>query len=229
MQHQRLNNETAEHYELFVMFCEFEGSVEQFYNAIKPNLTLSAIQKIASPKRNNWLSRKKAFIEFSNSSKGIEIKAIKNNLLNRIKQLTEKPEMINMQNIEVLTNCFYKLTLIDCETKTEITTDNNTQKSDTVQNKPQSNKNIPKPKENATVPTVSNIFDKNGKPTRLKKENNEMYDLFCRFVEFDGGVNDFAKSVCNELNVSWATVKAYAGTARYNWTARKKEFLENKK
>jgi len=233
MQHQRLPNETMEHYELFLMFCEFDGGVEKFYNAIKPPITLSAVQKIASPSRNNWLARKKSFIEFSNSSVGLDIVSIKNNLLNRIKQLTDKPEMINMQNIEVLTNCFYKLTLIDCETKTEVVIEGKPQKCHTVKNNSISSQNISKKNENATVATVSNIFEvspnmgsENQKPTQLPKESDRDYELFLMFCEFMGSIRAFADKICKKYNLKQKGVIAI-GT-KNKWTARKKEFLENK-
>ena len=226
MKYQRLNNETAEHFELFLQFCKFKGSVEQFFNTTKPNLTLSAIQKIASPKRNNWLARKKLFMQYSNSKQDYDITIIRNNLLNKIQELTAKPETINMQNIEVLTNCFYKLTLINCETPQTSTIENNTQKADTVQVSHKSNKTIPKPKENATVATVCGIFSETTKPAQLPKENNTHYSLFMKFLEYEGSITSFAKSVCEDYNLKPKGIISVS--TKHKWTARKNEFLENK-
>ena len=63
MQHQRLPNETMEHYELFLMFCEFMGSIRAFADKICKKYNLKQKGVIAIGTKNKWTARKKEFLE----------------------------------------------------------------------------------------------------------------------------------------------------------------------
>lgn len=243
---QRLESESIEHYELFVSYCEFPGTVKEWYETIKPKLTIHAIQKIASPARNNWQARKKAFIQYSSSKQAINVNEIKDNLLQKLNELTTNTETLNITNIEILTNCFYKLYLIDCETKKEISIANDLccesavgkeieviNLTDITNAFKQSNKTNQTLKENATVSKETTKKDistatVDNRPLQLEKENNKHFDWFCKFVGFAGSVADFAKTHSKEFDVSVKTIREVAKPFKNNWLERKKQYLDSK-
>lgn len=238
---QRLPNETAEHYNLFVGFCQYNGNIKEYFDtkSINTDLSFSAITKIASPQRHNWIQRKKVFLKHNNSKQGYDINSIKDNLLSKINELTANSNTLNMQNIEILTNCFCKLVAIDCETKQQVKSNtkdtsnfnSNSNNSKQISNKMQTTsiKQVSNSKQSASMnnsnQTAQSLhFDYHNKdyPVQLANETEKEYQMFCNFITLDLDIKAFATAHSKEfdLSINWTRKIAQ----KNKWIARKQQF-----
>jgi hypothetical protein len=249
---QQLPKETTEQHQLFLSFAEFEGTIEQWYNAIKPEKSLPSIMKYASKIKFNWTARKKAYLTQKNC-KPVNINSIKEKLLYKLDVLTSDIEE-NITKIEILVNCIYKLHSLNCEIKKEtkqdviISAETKEVKKIEPEIKPVieiSKKNdgnaASKPKQ-ATVSTgsyknsmkikvneeqIKAMIDKYGH-LQVESEPSEYFCVFCEYLEFDNNTKTakpFIEAKYKEYEVSIRQLQRISEPKGYNWIARKKQYL----